>query len=203
MTTYEHNGTRYTLAELTRLPECRVVSMKQCAACGIPLERKRYNGRLEDNAIFAARRFCSRQCSASVRQWRPAHDKATTEAEMRERYAALRRQQITDALAAGPAARRGKRTGKPRVSPLTARVLALMAAGHELHLSGTGFWVDTLSSEQRITVDALRRRGWLEPVSPTRYRLSDKGRRECGYGGPGAFAEASEVSGDGREDMEA
>jgi 5-methylcytosine-specific restriction endonuclease McrA len=35
---------------------------KTCATCGLRLERKRFNGRLEDRAVFARRRHCSRRC---------------------------------------------------------------------------------------------------------------------------------------------
>jgi len=40
-----------------------IVPEKFCEQCGIRLARKRYNGRLEDRAMFLRRRFCSRECA--------------------------------------------------------------------------------------------------------------------------------------------
>src|SRR5574337_204403 len=41
------------------------VSPKPCERCGVTMERKRYNGRLEDPAVFARRRYCSLSCANS------------------------------------------------------------------------------------------------------------------------------------------
>lgn len=38
--------------------------VKLCATCGSQLERKRFNGRLEDRSAFLRRRYCSRRCMA-------------------------------------------------------------------------------------------------------------------------------------------
>lgn len=35
---------------------------KPCGRCGIPMSRKRYNGRLEDLGVFKRRKYCSRSC---------------------------------------------------------------------------------------------------------------------------------------------
>jgi 5-methylcytosine-specific restriction endonuclease McrA len=39
--------------------------VKDCATCGIRLQRKTYNGRLEDMGAFRRRKFCSLQCSSA------------------------------------------------------------------------------------------------------------------------------------------
>lgn len=52
--------------------------------CGIKLERKRYNGRLEDFGVFKRRKFCNQECMAKYRliqpnpnaTWRIAHQTA-------------------------------------------------------------------------------------------------------------------------------
>ena len=36
---------------------------KSCERCGDPMERKRFNGRLEDLSAFAKRRFCTLSCA--------------------------------------------------------------------------------------------------------------------------------------------
>lgn len=53
------------------------VPEKNCETCGTPLERKRYNGRLEDRGVFLRRRFCNLSCSkvkasvqANSHRWR-------------------------------------------------------------------------------------------------------------------------------------
>ena len=43
----------------TRKPD----PVKHCIACGIPLERKRINGRLEDRGVFLRRKACSQTCA--------------------------------------------------------------------------------------------------------------------------------------------
>lgn len=37
---------------------------KVCFRCGVKLERKRYNGTLEDNTAFRRRKYCDRKCMA-------------------------------------------------------------------------------------------------------------------------------------------
>jgi len=39
--------------------------VKFCEICGVKLERKRYNGRLEDRGVFLRRRRCSQACANS------------------------------------------------------------------------------------------------------------------------------------------
>lgn len=39
------------------------VPLKFCPRCGKRLERKRYNGRLEDRSVFLRRKFCSLSCA--------------------------------------------------------------------------------------------------------------------------------------------
>ena len=41
------------------------VPAKNCETCGTPMERKRYNGRLEDRAVYMRRRHCSLSCANS------------------------------------------------------------------------------------------------------------------------------------------
>lgn len=36
--------------------------IKHCAYCGKTLERKRFNGRIEDFKVFAKRKYCNREC---------------------------------------------------------------------------------------------------------------------------------------------
>lgn len=38
--------------------------VRYCEACGRTLERKRFNGRLEDRNVFLKRRYCDRKCMA-------------------------------------------------------------------------------------------------------------------------------------------
>lgn len=38
---------------------------RACEACGTPLRRKRYGGRLEDRGVFLRRRNCSQSCANS------------------------------------------------------------------------------------------------------------------------------------------
>jgi len=42
--------------------------IKTCETCGMVMERKRFNGRLEDRSRFLARRYCSLECSAIAQQ---------------------------------------------------------------------------------------------------------------------------------------
>lgn len=42
---------------------------KSCERCGKPMQRHRYNGRLEDMTRFKARRFCSLRCANSHGTW--------------------------------------------------------------------------------------------------------------------------------------
>lgn len=39
---------------------------KPCEGCGKMMERKNFNGRLEDATIFNKRRFCSLQCAGKI-----------------------------------------------------------------------------------------------------------------------------------------
>jgi hypothetical protein len=41
------------------------VPKKQCLWCKSPLERKRFNGRLEDRGVFLRRKFCSLSCGTN------------------------------------------------------------------------------------------------------------------------------------------
>lgn len=44
---------------------------KCCARCGADLERKRFNGRLEDLGVFKRRKYCSHVCAST--RVRPGH----------------------------------------------------------------------------------------------------------------------------------
>lgn len=44
------------------------ISTRQCLHCGNELTRKRYNGRLEDRAVFGRRKFCGPACSAEAQK---------------------------------------------------------------------------------------------------------------------------------------
>jgi hypothetical protein len=44
---------------------------KSCACCNAPMERKRFDGRLEDLRVFTRRKYCSLRC-ANTRD-RPSH----------------------------------------------------------------------------------------------------------------------------------
>lgn len=59
--------------------------MKTCEYCGTPMERKRYNGRLEDNGAFRKRRYCSSYCSGLGHM-----DEEPSLAALRKRYRFLR-----------------------------------------------------------------------------------------------------------------
>src|SRR5580704_9617442 len=41
------------------------IDPKPCERCGVLMERKRFNGRLEDASVFRRRRFCSLTCANS------------------------------------------------------------------------------------------------------------------------------------------
>ena len=41
-------------------------SLKHCGYCAKVLQRKRYNGRLEDNGSFRRRKYCDRKCMAKM-----------------------------------------------------------------------------------------------------------------------------------------
>ena len=45
--------------------------MKFCLQCGKPMERKRFNGRLEDMGVFKRRKYCSLSCANT--KIRPSH----------------------------------------------------------------------------------------------------------------------------------
>jgi hypothetical protein len=42
----------------------KIAPTRYCAGCGDSMERRRFNGRLEDYGAFSRRRFCSRACMA-------------------------------------------------------------------------------------------------------------------------------------------
>src|SRR5574343_729640 len=52
---------------MPRKPES--VPEKYCERCGVLLERKRYNGVLEDKAAFMRRKFCSLHCANLRGNW--------------------------------------------------------------------------------------------------------------------------------------
>ena len=43
----------------------KLTPVKQCEICGTTLQRKRFNGRLEDYSAFSRRQFCSLSCANS------------------------------------------------------------------------------------------------------------------------------------------
>lgn len=43
--------------------QIKSLPVKFCLNCGKKLDRKQFNGRLEDFAIFSRRKYCSRECS--------------------------------------------------------------------------------------------------------------------------------------------
>lgn len=45
-----------------------IMKQKRCEYCNAAMIRKRYNGRLEDNAVFRRRRFCDHHCAAAFQQ---------------------------------------------------------------------------------------------------------------------------------------
>lgn len=45
--------------------EAKQLPAKPCEICGARMQRKRFNGRLEDAGIFTRRRFCSLSCANS------------------------------------------------------------------------------------------------------------------------------------------
>lgn len=50
------------------MPQPRLpVPPKNCLYCGKPLERKVYNGRLEDRSVFMKRQFCDLRCWADAK----------------------------------------------------------------------------------------------------------------------------------------
>lgn len=56
----------------------RVLPPQSCAECGRTLERKRYNGRLEDSGVFLRRKFCDQRCMAANFDGRPVKEDSTT-----------------------------------------------------------------------------------------------------------------------------
>ena len=56
---------------------------KYCQHCGKKMKRKRYNGRLEDMAVFLRRKYCNLQCAGAVKRKDTLHG-------IRKRYAYLR-----------------------------------------------------------------------------------------------------------------
>ena len=55
------------------MPLTKIAPPRSCAICGRPLERKRYNGRLEDFGVFLRRKFCDERCASLrlVGSWKP------------------------------------------------------------------------------------------------------------------------------------
>lgn len=41
---------------------------KACAFCGSLLERKRFNGRLEDRSVFLRRKYCGEKCASEAKR---------------------------------------------------------------------------------------------------------------------------------------
>lgn len=66
------------------MQKLRTFDTKYCLYCGTELERKRYNGRLEDGNVFAKRKFCNKDCASKYEllqyrpnaTWRTAHSTA-------------------------------------------------------------------------------------------------------------------------------
>lgn len=48
------------------MPKQKTTAPKSCACCGLSLERKRINGRLEDFGVFNRRKFCNQDCMAKA-----------------------------------------------------------------------------------------------------------------------------------------
>lgn len=62
------------------MPPTKQAPPRSCGACGRTLERKRYNGRLEDFGVFQRRKFCDEACFSARPQtlksdpsWMTAH----------------------------------------------------------------------------------------------------------------------------------
>lgn len=68
------------------MPLPRVSPTKYCEHCGLLLERKRYNGRLEDFGAFSRRRYCDLWCAAGPR--REGEIKINTSRKRASRYRA-------------------------------------------------------------------------------------------------------------------
>ena len=49
------------------MPSKRLVPVKHCLDCGTQLQRKRFNGRLEDASVFSRRKYCGRFCMAQAK----------------------------------------------------------------------------------------------------------------------------------------
>lgn len=47
--------------------------IKYCAYCGRKLERKRFNGRIEDYQVFAKRKYCNQLCMGMDYKERAKH----------------------------------------------------------------------------------------------------------------------------------
>ena len=44
------------------MPKMKITNDKLCNTCGTQLDRKRYNGRLEDWSVYLRRKYCSQEC---------------------------------------------------------------------------------------------------------------------------------------------
>jgi hypothetical protein len=55
------------------MPPTKQEPPRSCGTCGRQLERKRYNGRLEDFGVFLRRSYCDEACASSrlVGRWKP------------------------------------------------------------------------------------------------------------------------------------
>jgi hypothetical protein len=47
------------------MPHAKAIPVKHCENCGVLMNRKRINGRLEDYGVFLRRRNCSQACANS------------------------------------------------------------------------------------------------------------------------------------------
>ena len=54
------------------MPPIKQAPPRFCDECGLLLERKRYNGRLEDFGVFQRRKFCDSACMARNFDARPS-----------------------------------------------------------------------------------------------------------------------------------
>jgi len=54
------------------VPPIKQAPPRSCAWCGLTLTRKRYNGRLEDFAVYQRRKFCDTQCMSRDFDQRPS-----------------------------------------------------------------------------------------------------------------------------------
>lgn len=60
------------------MPPTKLDPPRPCSWCQKPLERKRYNGRLEDRSVFLRRKYCDQRCMARAFDERPVKETPTT-----------------------------------------------------------------------------------------------------------------------------